>query len=66
MQLMTVQNAPQIFLQEHAIVQNLCLTVFMTTKNAFIVMDIFSPKTHITKSTNQISTQHAKESPIKT
>ena len=63
---MTVQNAPQIFQQEHAIVQNLYLIVFMTTKNAFIVKDIISPKTHITKLTNQISIQHAKESPIKT
>jgi hypothetical protein len=63
---MTAQNAPQIFQQEHAIVQNFYLIAFMTTKNAYIVKDIISPKKHITKLTNQVRAQPANQSPIKT
>jgi hypothetical protein len=63
---MTAQNAPQIFQQEHAIVQNLNLIAFMTTKNAYIAKDIISPKKHITKLTNQVRAQPANQSPIKT
>jgi hypothetical protein len=63
---MTAQNAPQIFPQEHAIVQNFYLIAFMTTKNAYIVKDIISPKKHITKLTNRVRAQPANQSPIKT
>ena len=66
MQIITAQNAPQIFLQEHAIVQNLYLIAFMTTKNAYIVEDIISPKKHIIKLTSQVRVPPAKRSPIKT